>query len=996
MSRDLSNAARVVWAKSHPQRSRAIEAWSPLWRHLQDSAAVAGRLWDGWLPVSVRDQIDRGCGGAGAGRTLLALLAGVHDVGKASPAFAVQVDVLRDQMVGSGLPMPRVLPERSALPHGLAGQIVLERWLEERYGWSRESAGALGSVVGGHHGIPPGFHELNRGSRNKEMLGDGPWLEVQDELLDHMARHVGARTFLASDAWHHVSQPVLALLLSLVVVADWLASNQDLFPLVPMETDDVLPQPTGDDDARLEAAWAAVRLPPPWDAQDLGAGADEILRARFDLPDAATARPVQVAAIEAARTMDAHGILVVEAPMGEGKTEAALAAAEILAARSGSGGLMVALPTQATSDAMFARVMRWLARTTPAATTASGVEKAVVADGGDDVRRSVYLAHGKAWLNPDYDRVPRGRPRTGDMGRDESGGSAAYVDSWMTGRRKGTLADFVVGTVDQVLFAALQSRHVALRHLAFARKVVVLDEVHSFDAYMNVYLERALEWLGAYGVPVVALSATLPPELRDRLVNAYSRGRTAAGALSGRRDRQAGRARPGMSSPTEPAKALQADRPASARVTALSGGVARGRDVVGPSRTRRVTVETAPDDGVTALVRGALADGGCVLVVRNTVRRAQDTFRELQEVRASDVVLLHSRFLASDRKRREQELVERLGPPPRDGGRGPRPQRLVVVATQVVEQSLDVDFDLLVTDLAPTDLLLQRIGRLHRHQRPAGHRPAHLRDPRVVVVGVEDWTAPPVFPRESEYVYGRHLLLRAAAQVLERASSGTAIRLPQDIAPLVHAAYGADPLGPATWQVAMADARRRAEGERSAAEAKARSFLLGSPDDDQVGLIGWLDGSIGEADADGRAQVRDSEDAFEVLVVQGVADGQWRLPDWLSGGLGGALLEMHEVPSFAKRRGLAGAAVRLPSWLAAGAQGDRVLRELEALVVDAWQESPDLAGQLVLPLDDAGRTELAGHVVVYDRDLGLQVVRSGSTTHSHAAVATRSGGLTDG
>jgi CRISPR-associated endonuclease/helicase Cas3 len=977
----LSAQAMSVWAKSRPQRTHETVEWMPLWRHLQDSAAVAARLWDHWLPVSMRRRLAEACGGNDAGRTLLAFLAGVHDVGKASPAFSVQVDVLRDRMVAAELPMPHRLPERAELPHGLAGQLALERWLERRHGWPYDQAGALGSLAGGHHGIPPSHRECNRGRRNRELLGDGRWMAVQDELLEHMAHHVGAAPYLVTDVWHRIPRPVLALLLSLVVVADWLASNQDLFPLTPVRSDAVLPQPAAEDAERLETAWARVRLPRPWDATDSGEAADEILRARFDLPDDATARPVQAAAVATARAMDADGILVVEAPMGEGKTEAALAAAEILAARSGAGGLMVALPTQATSDAMFARVMRWLTRMTPGAGM-PGAEEPIVPDDEEDGRRSVYLAHGKSWLNPDYARVPRGRPRAGDVGRDGAGG-AAYVDAWMTGRRKGVLADVVVGTIDQVLLMALQSRHVALRHLAFARKVVILDEIHSYDAYTNVYLERALEWLGAYGVPVVALSATLPPELRDRLLGAYRRGRTAASGTPTRRDRRRGQPRPVafpsvVSPPGGDVPGITASAPSSSRITALTGGVAAGADVPGSSRSRHVGVETAPDEEVVDLVCHAVADGGCVLVVRNTVTRAQDTFRALRDRLGDGVLLLHSRFLASDRKRREQQLVEQLGPPV-GPGRSARPERLVVIATQVVEQSLDVDFDLVVTDVAPTDLLLQRVGRLHRHERPVDHRPARLRAPRVVIVGVDDWSAsPPTFPRGSAYVYGRHLLLRAAAQVLDRASSGVGIRLPEDIAPLVHAAYGVDALGPSSWQEAMAVARQVSEGERDVAERKAESFLLGPPGEDRVGLIGWLDGSVGEADIRGRAQVRDSEDAFEVLVVQQSDGGQWRLPDWLVDGVGGDLLEMREVPPPAKRRALAGTSVRLPSWLAAGTLGDHVLTELEACVVDAWQESPDLAGELVLPLDDGGRAVVAGHEITYDQEIGLRV-SSGAT-----------------
>lgn len=109
--------------------STELEEWNPLWRHLRDSAAVAGRLWESWLPTSVRHQIADVAGGDTTGRTLLAYIAGVHDIGKATPAFAVQVPPLADEMRKSGLAMPVDVPERSRCPHGLAGQVILERWL---------------------------------------------------------------------------------------------------------------------------------------------------------------------------------------------------------------------------------------------------------------------------------------------------------------------------------------------------------------------------------------------------------------------------------------------------------------------------------------------------------------------------------------------------------------------------------------------------------------------------------------------------------------------------------------------------------------------------------------------------------------------------------------------------------------------------------------------------------------------------------------------------
>jgi len=156
----LSRAARQVWAKGWYQRGvpddggTGTRAWLPLWQHLHDAAGVAGQLWDSWLPQVVKTRIGDAAGGDAAGRVLVSLLAGVHDVGKASPAFAVQVDVLRDEMVRAGLPMAKALPGRGRLPHGLAGQVILERWLETEHRWSLAEARSLSSVVGAHHGIP--------------------------------------------------------------------------------------------------------------------------------------------------------------------------------------------------------------------------------------------------------------------------------------------------------------------------------------------------------------------------------------------------------------------------------------------------------------------------------------------------------------------------------------------------------------------------------------------------------------------------------------------------------------------------------------------------------------------------------------------------------------------------------------------------------------------------------------------------------------------------
>jgi hypothetical protein len=245
-------------------------------------------------------------------------------------------------------------------------------------------------------------------------------------------------------------------------MADWIASNAAYFPLDPLHTADQPPRVP--DPARTarraENGWRALDLPARWTPQPLGSDIDAVFAARFDRTGM-TARPVQAAAVQAAQTMPHPAMLIVEAPMGEGKTEAALLAAEVLAARSGADGCFVALPTRATSDAMFGRVHRWLE-----------------ALPGLPPHASVTLAHGTASLNDTFDGLLRGGnvACVGDSvgeGDDE----APIAHYWLRGRKKGPLAQFVIGTIDQVLFAGLKSRHLMLRHLALAGKVVIIDEV---------------------------------------------------------------------------------------------------------------------------------------------------------------------------------------------------------------------------------------------------------------------------------------------------------------------------------------------------------------------------------------------------------------------------------------------------------------------------------------------------------------------------------------
>lgn len=974
-------AARVIWAKTEVDELGRVVGWLPLWTHLEDARGVAQHLWDRWLPDQARRPLVNAMpAGEDDARRLVGFLAQVHDVGKATPAFTHQVPVLADPVRQAGLPVVHTITpdERHLAPHSVTGEALLERWLTCTVGWTMDVAQQLGVIVGSHHGVPPDHGAPRRALQRPELVGQGRWEDVQNLLLDWAARETGVAERLDAWAGIRLTQPVQVLLSALVIVSDWIASGE-LFPRCPLEH-----QPLESRQERLERAWRELDLPAPWRAEDFGDSPTELLRSRFDLPDDVEVRPIQAVSVSVARDMDVPGVLVIEAPMGEGKTEAALLAAEILVARSGAGGVFIALPTQATTDAMFGRVLAWLGRVPDARLRSDAAEAA-----GQN-RRSVALAHGRAMLNATFRELRfKGLPR--GIAVDDEGAASRLAPSvqvlahqWLAGRKRGPLADFVVGTIDQLLFSALRARHLALRHLGMARKVVIIDEVHAYDAYMNVYLRRSLEWLGANGVSVIMLSATLPSGLRHRLVGAYRDGLRSGQVRELRRRRWSaasdgsGGGVPGDYPVGVPSGAVPPPEASYPVITSLVNGDLRHTPVEPSARSVTVTWETADDDlGTLAeILREALVDGGCALVVRNTVRRAQETADHLAGTLNADVRVMHSRFIGHHRIANDTWLRDTFGPPEVCAGVDRRVRR-VVVATQVVEQSLDVDFDLLVTDLAPVDLILQRIGRLHRHDRTTAEdaRPRALRTPRCVVVGVTDWTAePPKLDAGVEAVYGRHALLRAAGILTRRCAEGGRVELPVDIAPLVELAYGAAPVGPQSWQPSMVTAWELQQRADERKEDKAQAFRLAPPGPPGEAILGWLAGGIGEADESqrGRAQVRDTDDSIEVLLLVRGEDGSVRLPDDVPGADSGPL-PVDFAPTSALAGVIAGCAVRIGGNWARGPAGDALLTELEKTCFLGWQRDPMLAGQLVLLLDSAGTARVGGVRFTYNRRRGLEM-----------------------
>ncbi|ALJ18538.1 CRISPR-associated helicase/endonuclease Cas3 [Microbacterium sp. No. 7] len=955
----LSDRALTVWAKSFLDHAdgHALVGWLPLHQHLADAAGVAARLWDEWAPRSIKDLLSRSVGSDEAARSQLVWLAGTHDIGKTSPAFAVQVGGLADGMRRAGLvadPRIRDDDQRRSTRHELVSFLAIRAHLRDRHGFDADVADRIASVAAAHHGRPADAANIRAAQDLPHFIGEGPWIETRDELL-----HWADGQFTDGDsirAWRDSSltQPALVVLSALVIVADWIASS-DLFPSAPLGA-----QPTETTDARVTRAWSRLGFPGPWHAQPESTDAAALLAARFDLPDDATPHATQIALVEQALRLERPELLILEAEMGSGKTEAALLAAEILAGRFGTSGIFVGLPTQATSDGMFSRVLAWADRLRL------------------DTPSSVFLARSRAQLNEEYAQlveetsfrsIAPDNPARDDT---ESDTSSLIAHRWFSDSRRGPLSSFVVGTVDQALFAGLRSRYLMLRHLALAGKVVIIDEVHAYDDYMDRFLTRVLEWLGAYETPVILLSATLPSQKRRDYIAAYDRGRRSLQPSPPRVKR----------SWSEKRRAQDAGEPTPVPYPGIGGligypaiTVSNGTEAptvatpAASSAPRRVLLGRIDDDesGLAGLLRDALADGGNVAVIRNTVRRAQETAAVLREMFPDiPVTVAHSRYLGVDRARKDRELLGLYG------RHGARPPRSIVVATQVIEQSLDVDFDLLVSDVAPIDLLLQRTGRMHRHHR--ADRPEALRTPRLVITGVDWSTNPPGIDRGSSVVYGEALLLRTLAAVRER----DALTLPDDIAPLVEQVYGDDAdFIPDDWMPAHDEAVHARREEIADKQRRAQTFALGAVTGDDPSLIGWIRNPDEDPDfaPPGRATVRDTEETLEVVVVQRGSDGILRTPAWLEEH-GGEQIPDNEPPDAALTRTLLGCFLRLPAGMCHGNALDRHISELErTFELPSWHASHALKGELTLVFDEDGYARLNEFDLFYSFEDGLDYQR---------------------
>ena len=738
----MSTEIYKLWGKKKAYGDNLY--WLPLLTHLNDTQATIKYLYANYLSQNQRNIINLPL-------SLIGTLGFLHDFGKITPAFQLKqskpYNAALDQAVLAkldGLSLPSKLPLADKSPHNITGAYLLR-------------STCFAGIVASHHGTTPTKRELMLQRVYRDNYGDSQWTNLRQEFLSIVTQDLSSKE---KDMLYHalLSQDQQILLLGLVMMADWLASNETYFPLVPIDDSyqDI------DEKKRIKIGLSRWSKETKWQPQT-DFDIDTYFKDHFNFKPHA----LQKEMLETIKAIKKPGLILIEAPMGTGKTETALTAGEILSAKCHTNGIFYGLPTQATSNAMLPRLASWLA--------------------AEQGRYGLKLMHSKANSVKAYQ----------DLDKNNN----VFINHWYN-HKLGSLEHFTIGTIDQLLQMSLSQRHLAFKHLAFSGKTVIIDEVHTYDAYMQSYLQKTLKWLGEYHVPVIALSATLTHAIRQNLVSSYLQ-----------RD---------VELPTNLAYPL---------LTYTENSIVKQQSNFAKSQSKAVTIKSFADDAPQEIAQKAdelVNRGGICGIIVNSIARAQ---RIAKDVKAPKI-LLHSSFLAKDRSNIEERILKTIEN---------RPKKLVIIGTQVLEQSLDLDFDVLITDAAPMDLLLQRIGRLWRHNRK---RPKNFTKP---VCYVDTNSKSKVYQTDC-FLYSRYLINHTIKLLPDK------IVLPNDIPVLIEKAYKLDD---------SQDAQKLSL-ERKKECQKSLNFQVHDPHGKN--LFDWQSQAIPNDENIALACVRDIKPQFEVAL----------------------------------------------------------------------------------------------------------------------------------
>jgi CRISPR-associated endonuclease/helicase Cas3 len=650
------------WGKASPADVGGSKNYHLLVYHALDVAAVGSNLLS--LPVFSLDGLAQSLGWSlPQTKNIACFFLAAHDIGKFARSFQSLAPNLSDALVQADT--RKIYSQR----HDTLGWLLWEFLVEQEQTVFPEMDDAVWEIwikcCVGHHGKPP---------RESAGMGDLS-MEVQSHFYQEDI--VSAQEFLREvsslmvEKWpapdrqqRKILKEYSWFLAGIAVLADWLGSNQQIFTYCQ--------QPMA-----LQDYWHTYALPRAQQAVSQ-AGFSPVKVRQTNTPEKLfdylhKMTPLQEM-VHDLPLEEGPQLFLLEDVTGAGKTEAALILAYRLLSAGRAQGLYFGLPTMATANQMYQRVGDVYQR---------------MYDNSQQV--SLVLAHGARRMMDGFSQsIVYGSPDVDGTYANTEKNASAQCNAWLADtQKKALLAHVGVGTLDQALLGVLPVRHQSLRTLGLASKVFIADEVHAFDPYMQSLLEKLLTAHARQGGSAILLSATLPSGMRRRLSQAFQAGLGLVGE-----DMADDMRYPLLTHVHQKVQGLTCDTREEVRRTVE---IAWHHDL----------------NEVFSFITKQSAEGKCVCWIRNTVTDAIDAWEHLQSMQSLELTLFHSRFAIGDRLDIEDTVLSRFGKKSSSVDR----KGQILIATQVVEQSLDLDFDVLITDLAPIDLLIQRAGRLHRHVR---------------------------------------------------------------------------------------------------------------------------------------------------------------------------------------------------------------------------------------------------------------------------------------
>ena len=889
-----------LWAKTEISQSTT----HPLVYHMLDVGECTLALWKYALSEQTKQTFARALNlDVEATGQVLAFWASLHDLGKAAPGFQRKYTESLLKLREIGFVFPKEVPNPA--PHGILSAWALKELLPLETGLTPRHAKQIAFALGGHHGAWPTNDRVQPPALQTSDKGDGLWNTARAELLLVMKEVYQPANAICLPTELDERNTFLTLFSGLVSVADWIGSMAENFPFV----EDYLPaRKYISEYASRQARSALEKL--GW----LGWQADgNLLTFAAMFPDIEKPNPIQQKALEATIGYDLPALVIIEAPTGIGKTEAALCLADTWLQTQEGRGLYIAMPTQATSNQMFERVAKFLQSRYR-----------------DDVL-NLHLVHGAALLaNSDYTPQLQGVGQEGN-----SIESNVKAETWFLPRKRTLLAPFGVGTVDQALMSVLQTNHFFVRLFGLGQKVVVFDEVHAYDTYMSTLFQRLLQWLRSIGTSVILLSATLPDKTRKEF----------AGAWLGNDD-------------------LILPPAQYPRLTIASGETVDVVPLPAPeSHTLQLDwVDPSPEQ-IAHHLSEKLESGGCAAVVCNRVKRAQEVYQAVEAmgiVNGENLILFHARFPFYWRKEIEDRVLSLFSKT------GERPHKAIVVATQVIEQSLDLDFDYMLTDLAPVDLMLQRAGRLHRHSKNDPNRPDRVKQPVLAIARPAEKNGLPEFGQDAR-IYDADTLLCTWLNLNGRER----LSLPDETSGLIEAVYGettqTGELSTAFIETLReAKVKARLKRDREVYQAKQRLIAPSYDEDLLTNRNERLEEDDARVNADFRALTRLSEPNISIICLYETAQGIALEPDGT-----GSPVDIQKRPDFERTRELLMRAVNVQRKDVV----DYILAHLK--LSGEWKKSAAVGDHypIVFDLNGEYHPEGANFILQLTRELGLQVIQ---------------------